>query len=100
MANGERVLPEGYADFVSTVAPAWAADGRPIYGAFFWLIGADYGLEPGDVYAMRGAGGQITVIVPSKGLVVARLGHYAGASVWGGALTAGMNILMDAVPDL
>ena len=26
--NGERVLPEGWVDYVSTVAPAWAADGR------------------------------------------------------------------------
>ena len=100
MANGERILPEGYSEFVSTVAPAWAADGRPIYGAFFWLSGADYGLEPGDVYAMRGAGGQITVIVPSKGLVMARLGHYAGARVWGDALDEGMSLLMEAVPDI
>ena len=100
MANGERILPEGYAEFVSTVAPAWAADGRPIYGGFFWLMGANYGLEPGDVYAMRGAGGQITVIVPSKALVIARLGHYAGASVWGDALDEGMNLLMGAVPDI
>jgi len=100
MANGERILPEGYADFVSTLAPAWVADGRPIYGAFFWLMGADFGLEPGDVYAMRGAGGQITVIVPSKGLVMARLGHYAGAPVWGDALDEGMNLLMEAVPDV
>ena len=27
--NGERILPEGFAKFVSTVAPAWAADKRP-----------------------------------------------------------------------
>ena len=100
MANGERVLPEGFADFVSTVAPAWAADGRPIYGGFFWLIGANYGLEPGDVYAMRGAGGQITAIVPSKGLVMARLGHYAGVSVWRDAFEEGMKLLMAAVPDI
>ena len=100
MANGERVLPEGYSDFVSTVAPAWEADGRPIYGGFFWLSGADYGLEPGDVYGMRGAGGQVVDIVPSKGLVIARLGHYAGAPVWGDARRAGMKILMEAVPDV
>lgn len=99
MSNGERILPEGYSEFVSTVAPAWAADGRPIYGGFFWLIGADYGLAPGDVYAMRGAGGQITVIIPSKGLVMARLGHYAGSSVWRDALDKGMDLLMEAVPD-
>ncbi|MEE2613750.1 MAG: serine hydrolase, partial [Acidobacteriota bacterium] len=32
---GERILPEGYTEFVSTLAPAWKADGRPIYGGFF-----------------------------------------------------------------
>ena len=69
-------------------------------GGFFWLSGADYGLEPGDVYGMRGAGGQVVDIIPSKGLVIARLGHYAGASVWGDARREGMNLLMDAVPDL
>jgi CubicO group peptidase (beta-lactamase class C family) len=29
--NGKRLLPEGFVDFVSTLAPAWVADGRPIY---------------------------------------------------------------------
>ena len=37
--NGERLLPEGYVKFVSTVAPAWQADHRPIYGGFFWING-------------------------------------------------------------
>ena len=36
---GERILPEGYAEFVSTLAPAWEADGRPTYGGFFWING-------------------------------------------------------------
>jgi CubicO group peptidase (beta-lactamase class C family) len=99
VVNGERILPEGYADFVSTLAPAWVADGRPIYGAFFWLSGADYGLEPGAIYSMRGAGGQMTSIVPSKDMVVVRLGHYAGAPVWGEASRKGMDLLMEAVPD-
>jgi CubicO group peptidase (beta-lactamase class C family) len=99
IVNGERILPEGWADFVSTVAPAWEADGRPIYGAFFWLTGADYGLEPGGVYGMAGAGGQMTVIVPSKDMVIVRLGHYAGARVWSEARPKGMQLLMEAVPD-
>lgn len=98
--NGERVLPEGYAEFVRTVAPAWEADGRPIYGGFFWLSGADYGLEPGDVYSMLGAGGQVVEIIPSKQLVIARLGHYAGAPVWENARLDAMNLLLAAVPDL
>lgn len=99
IANGERILPEGWSDFVSTVAPAWEADGRPIYGAFFWLSGADYGLDPGDVYGMGGAGGQMTIIVPSKRMVVVRLGHYAGADVWREARPKGLALLMEAVPD-
>jgi len=100
IANGERILPEGWSDFVSTVAPAWEADGRPIYGGFFWLSGANFGLEPGAVYGMRGAGGQMVDIVPSKDLVIARLGHYAGAPVWSDASREGMGLLMQAVPDV
>ena len=76
--NGERILPEGFVRFVSTVAPAWAADGRPIYGGFFWINGDGTFPVPKDAYFMSGAGGQTTLIVPSHGLVVVRLGHYKG----------------------
>ena len=100
MANGDRVLPEGFAEFVRTVAPAWEADGRPIYGGFFWLTGANYDLEPGAVYGMRGAGGQVVDIVPSKELVLARLGHYAGSPVWVEAYPEAMRLLLEAVPDV
>ena len=34
--NGERILPEGFTKFVSTLAPAWIADERPVYGGLFW----------------------------------------------------------------
>jgi hypothetical protein len=37
--NGERILPEGFARFVSTLAPAWEADKRPVCGGFFWING-------------------------------------------------------------
>ena len=37
--NGERILPEGFVKFVSTLAPAWVADHRPVYGGFFWING-------------------------------------------------------------
>jgi len=98
VAQGERVLPEGYADFVSTLAPAWEADGRPVYGAFFWLDGAGYGMHRSEMYSMRGAGGQMTMIVPSRDLVIVRLGHYKGASAWGEAEPKGLQLLLDAVP--
>jgi hypothetical protein len=56
--NGERILPEGFVKFVSTLAPAWEADGRPIYGGFFWLNGNDEFPVPREAYFMAGAGGQ------------------------------------------
>jgi CubicO group peptidase (beta-lactamase class C family) len=98
VANGQRVLPRGYADFVSTLAPAWEADGRPVYGAFFWLDGTNYGLPLSAMYSMRGAGGQMTLIVPSRDMVIVRLGHYKGASAWGDAQPKGVQLLLDAVP--
>jgi CubicO group peptidase (beta-lactamase class C family) len=79
--NGERLLPEGFVRFVSTVAPAWAADGRPIYGGFFWINGDGDLPIPRDAYFMAGAGGQLTAIIPSHDLVVVRQGHYRGAGV-------------------
>jgi CubicO group peptidase (beta-lactamase class C family) len=96
--NGRRMLPEGFVKFVSTVAPAWQADGRPIYGAFFWINGGGDLAVPRDAYYMAGAGGQITLIVPSHDLVVVRLGHYKGARAGDEALNRALRLLMEAVP--
>ena len=99
IANGERILPEGFSDFVSTLAPAWKADGRPIYGGFFWLDGVGWGMSAPGIYSMLGAGGQGTAIDPMRDMVVVRLGHYAGAAVWGEAAPKGMTLLREAVPE-
>jgi CubicO group peptidase (beta-lactamase class C family) len=96
--NGERILPEGYAKFVSAVAPAWAADGRPVYGGFFWVNGEETFPIPKEAYYMAGAGGQYTIIIPSHSLVVVRLGHYKGASPGEEALRKALALLMEAVP--
>jgi len=95
---GDRILPEGYAEFVSTVAPAWEADGRPIYGGFFWINGTGSFPVPRDAYYMSGAGGQTTLIVPSHDLVVVRQGHYRGARSGGRALRNALALLMEAIP--
>ena len=56
--NGERILPEGYAKFVGTLAPAWVADKRPQYGGLFWVNGDGGWPAPKDMYFMSGVGGQ------------------------------------------
>ena len=96
--KGERILPEGFARFVSTIAPAWEADKRPVYGAFFWVNGDGAYPVPKEAYYMAGAGGQFTMIVPSHDLVVVRLGHYRGSREGTQALRKALALLMEAVP--
>ena len=97
--DGERILPEGFVDFVSSVAPAWEADGRPIYGGFFWLNTKDAYPLPKDAYYMAGAGNQKAFIIPSHDLVVVRLGHYKGSGPGEQGLQNALRLLMEAVPE-
>src|SRR5262245_47288665 len=96
--NGERLLPEGYVKFVSTLAPAWVADQRPVYGGFFWVNGDGGWPVPRDAYYMAGAGGQTTMIIPSHDLVVVRLGHYRGGGPGMSSFAKALSLLVDAVP--
>ena len=96
--NGERILPEGFVKFVSTLAPAWVADKRPVYGGFFWINGTGELPVPKDAYYMAGAGGQTTLIVPSHDLVVVRLGHFKGSRDGAQAFERALALLMKAVP--
>lgn len=96
--NGERILPEGFTKFVSTLAPAWVADGRPIYGGLFWINGDGARPIPKDAYMMLGAGGQSVTIIPSHELVIVRLGHYKGQKEGDKALNNAYSLLMEAVP--
>jgi CubicO group peptidase (beta-lactamase class C family) len=96
--NGERILAEGFVKFVSTLAPAWAADKRPVYGGFFWINGDGTMPVPKDAYYMAGAGGQTTLIIPSHELVVVRLGHYKGSSKSDLGFHKALSLLMAAVP--
>ncbi len=99
--NGERLLPEGYVTHAKTLAPAWVADGRPVYGGgFFWVNGDGATPVPTDAYSMQGAGGQSVTIIPTHGLVVVRIGKYRGAGAGGRALDEGFRRLLRAVPPL
>lgn len=96
--NGQRLLPEGFVRFVSTPAPAWVADHRPIYGGFFWINGDGEYPVPRSAYFMSGAGGQKTMMIPSHDLVVVRLGHYKGSSAGDQSFKKALSLLMEAVP--
>jgi CubicO group peptidase (beta-lactamase class C family) len=77
--NGERILPEGWVKYTTTPAPAAE---RGEYGAQWWLnAGAKdnpankvYPDLPNDTYWADGFEGQTVMIIPSKKLVVVRLG--------------------------
>lgn len=74
--NGERILPEGWATYVSTLAPAQPASrarGGAGYGAQFWIYGGMHGL-PEVAYSPGGALGQYAMIIPSKKVVIVRRG--------------------------
>lgn len=74
--NGERILPTGWADYVSTLAPAQPASharGGAGYGAQFWIYGGMEGL-PEVAYSPGGALGQYAMIIPSKNVVIVRRG--------------------------
>jgi CubicO group peptidase (beta-lactamase class C family) len=96
--NGERLLPEGWVKFVSTLAPAWLADKRPIYGGLFWINGDSTFPAPRTAYYMAGVGGQNVIIDPTHDLAIVRLGHYKGAAAGGRALRRAIALLMEAVP--
>ncbi|RYZ13546.1 MAG: class C beta-lactamase-related serine hydrolase [Alphaproteobacteria bacterium] len=74
--NGERILPTGWSDYVSTLAPAQPASrarGGAGYGAQFWIYGGMDGL-PDLAYSPGGALGQYAMIIPEKNVVIVRRG--------------------------
>ncbi len=73
--QGKRLLPKGFVEFVRTPAPAWK---EPVYGGLFWLNRTGEYALPKDTYLMAGGGGQRTFIVPSRDLVIVRMGHFRG----------------------
>lgn len=79
--DGRRVLPEGWVDYARTPGTGQNAD---IYGAGWWVspqegAGRPYPsrIDTGpvrDAFAAQGFEGQYTLVVPSKDLIIVRLG--------------------------
>jgi CubicO group peptidase (beta-lactamase class C family) len=81
--------------FVSTPAPAWRDSS---YGGMVWLNARGVWNLPRDAFAFRGAGGQDTYVVPSRELVVVRMGHFPGSRVGGEDLARALALLTEAIP--
>lgn len=92
--QGERILPEGWVEFVSTPAPAWK---RPEYGGLFWLNRVGTWNLPLETYFAAGAGGQNTWIVPGHDLVIVRMGHMRGQGPARRATNTALGLVMEAV---
>jgi CubicO group peptidase (beta-lactamase class C family) len=78
--QGERILPEGWVEYSTTPTPK-APQGR--YGAHWWLNAGDpddpadrpWPDLPTDTFSARGFEGQEVVVIPSRDLVLVRLGQ-------------------------
>jgi len=70
MYAGQRLLSEEWVEFVQTPAPTTTE-----YGGFWWLEPeADCPGMPADAYNAGGAFGQFILVIPSRELVISRLG--------------------------
>jgi CubicO group peptidase (beta-lactamase class C family) len=107
MWDGRRVLPEGWVDFARTHGTGTNAD---IYGAGWWLapkegsgrpypIYVDTGPER-DGFSAQGFEGQYTLIVPSKDLIVVRLGMTPEKDLRSGALKDWMGRVARTFPSV
>jgi CubicO group peptidase (beta-lactamase class C family) len=84
--SGERILPEGWVTYSRTPAPH-APDAR--FGAHFWLrvpegysCGSKQNTLPSDAFHAVGHEGQFLTIIPSRSLVLVRLGLTRYPCVW------------------
>jgi CubicO group peptidase (beta-lactamase class C family) len=72
--EGERLLPEGWRDYVAAPTGPQPPTGDFGYGATFWLMNRSEGV-PVDAFAAFGNRGQYVVIVPSRQVVIVRRGE-------------------------
>jgi CubicO group peptidase (beta-lactamase class C family) len=86
--QGRRILPEGWVDFARTRTPVEDCD---VYGAGWWVTpavgrGKPYQAlapnGPRDLFLAQGHEGQVVVVVPSKDLVLVRLGLFDDRAGW------------------
>jgi CubicO group peptidase (beta-lactamase class C family) len=85
--GGELILPSGWMKYSTTPAPAAP---KAMYGAQFWLNAGDPSnptdrwrpKAPNDMYSLWGFEGQYVSMVPSRRLVIVRLGLSVPEENW------------------
>jgi CubicO group peptidase (beta-lactamase class C family) len=85
--NGDRILPEGWIQYSTTPTPD-APRGQ--YDAQFWLNAGEpddrsdrrWPDVPADAFWLSGFNGQVVMSIPSRDVVIARLGHTSDMSAW------------------
>jgi CubicO group peptidase (beta-lactamase class C family) len=101
--EGERVLPEGWVAYVTTPTPPAP---RGEYGAQWWLNAGDpanpddrrWPSLPRDAYDASGFEGQNVLVVPSRDVVIVRLGLTPDRVGWD--FDAFAASILDALPDV
>jgi CubicO group peptidase (beta-lactamase class C family) len=69
--NGEQIINEAWVNYTAT--PTNGSNGE--YGAHFWLnAGGVYPNAPKDIFSCNGYQGQRVFIIPSKDMVIVRMG--------------------------
>lgn len=85
--NGKRILPEGWVRYMATLTPQST---RRDFGAHLWVRvpepfnnrSASLPPLPGDAYHLAGHEGQLLSVIPSRRLVVLRLGLTRKPQAW------------------
>jgi CubicO group peptidase (beta-lactamase class C family) len=85
--ENERLLPEGWVAYTTTPTPKAP---RGEYGALFWLnagatddpMNRRWPSIPGDAYSAEGFQDQRVIIIPSRKLVLVRLGNCSYEDAW------------------
>lgn len=103
--DGRRILPEGWVDFARSPGPDPKAD---VYGAGFWInpqtgtgkpMTSYLDTGPGrDAFSAQGFEGQMILMVPSKDLVIVRLGLFSDGRPSWDALYEWMGQIARALP--
>jgi CubicO group peptidase (beta-lactamase class C family) len=73
--NGEQLLPMGFVDYMRSPAPASDEGHGPVYGrGQVWLARGEGFNLPADTFMLQGHLRQVITIIPSRKLVILRMG--------------------------